>query len=140
MEIRPKKQKSDTNLAAKVRKKSAKHRHHTQFYYSFLTIILLICLVQMSISALLNVTKVVAYHRKISTLESKQIAAEAKNAELKKDIKNFSTTATMESIARNNLKMAGKDEVLVIVNKQQSPQENQKHKKIGFKNNEKFND
>jgi len=133
MEKNSKNIKSDNNLAAKVKKKSAKRRHHTQFYYSFLTIILLICLVQMSFSALLNVTKVVSYHRKISTLESKQIAAEAKNAELKKDIKNFSTTATMESIARNNLKMAGKDEVLVIVNKQQTPQESSKHKKIGFK-------
>lgn len=133
MEKKSKKLKTNSNLAAKVKRKSAKRRHHTQFYYSFLTIILLICLVQMSFSALLNVTKVVAYHRKISTLESKQIAAEAKNAELKKDIKNFSTTATMESIARNNLKMAGKDEVLVIVNKQQVPQQEDKHKKIGFK-------
>ena len=124
----------DENLAQKVQKKSAKTRHHTQFYYSFLTIILLVCLVQMSCSALLNITKIVAYHRKLSTLESKQIAAEARNAELKKDIKNFSTTATMESIARNNLKMAGKDEVLVIVNKQQAPQQTkEKHKKLGFK-------
>lgn len=130
-----KKNEKDINLAQKVKKKSAKQRHHTQFYYSFLTIILLICLVQMSFSALLNVSKVIAYHKKISTIESKQIAAEAKNAELKKDIKNFSTTASMESIARNNLKMAGKDEVLVIVNKQQPPEPDtkDKHKKIGFK-------
>jgi len=126
--------KKDTNLATKVNKKRAKSRHHSQFYYSFLTIVLLICFVQMSISALLNISKVVAYHRKISTLESKQIKAEARNAELKKDIKNFSTTATMESIARNNLKMAGKDEVLVIVNKQQAEEpENKKHKKNGHK-------
>lgn len=125
----------DEKLAAKIKKKSIKQRHHTQFYYSFLTIILLICLVQMSISALLNITKVVAYHSKISTLESKQIAAEARNAELKKDIKNFSTTASMESIARNNLKMAGKDEVLVIVNQQQAqePDKKSKHKKNGYK-------
>lgn len=133
MEKNSKKIRTNSKLAAKIKKKSAKRRHHTQFYYSFLTIILLICLVQMSFSALLNVTKVVSYHRKISTLASKQIAAEARNAELKKDIKNFSTTATMESIARNNLKMAGKDEVLVIVNKQQMSQENDKRKKIGFK-------
>lgn len=123
----------DNNLASKVKKQNVKNRHHTQFYYSFLTIILLICLVQMSFSALLNITKIIAYQRKLSTLESKQIAAEAKNAELKKDIKNFSTTASMESIARNNLKMAGKDEVLVIVNKQQNTEEKSKHKKIGHK-------
>lgn len=133
--MRKKKVVSD-NLAEKVKRQSAKERHHTQFYYSFLTIILLICFLQMSFSALLNITKIVSYHRKISTLESKQIAAEARNAELKKDIKNFSTTATMESIARNNLKMAGKDEVLVIVNKKQNPQEGkekEKHIKLGFK-------
>ena len=38
----------------------------------------------------------------------------------------------MESIARNNLKMAGKDEMLIIVNKQAAPAD-EKHKKIGFK-------
>ena len=126
----------ENNLAAKVKRQSAKTRHHAQFYYSFLTIVLLICLVQMSFSAILNISKIVVYHRKISTLESKHIAAKAKKAELEKDIKNFSTTATMESIARNNLKMAEKDEVLVIVNKKQAPEENKekdKHKKIGFK-------
>lgn len=135
MRIRNKEDKDKAKLKSK--RVRAKEKHHTQFYYSFLTIVLLICLVQMSFSALLNVTKIVAYHRKISTLESKQIAAEARNAELQKDIKNFSTTATMESIARNNLKMAGKDEVLVIVNKQQTPDNNQKAKnklkKIGYK-------
>ena len=118
------------NLADKVKSQNKKKRHHAQFYYSFLTIVLLICLVQLTISGvLLNVTKVISYHSKISTLESKQIAAKARNAELKKDLKNFSTTENMESIARNNLKMAGKDEVLVIVNKQQAPEpEKPKHK------------
>lgn len=116
------------------RKRGKKQKTKTPLH-SFLTIILLICLIQISISALLNISKVVAYHKKISTLESKQISAEAKNAELKKEIKNFSTAASMESIARNNLKMAGKDEVLVIVNKKEVPEEEQKekHKKIGFK-------
>lgn len=118
------------NLLSKGKRQTTKKRHNPQFYYSFLTIVLLICLVQLTISGvLLNVTKVVSYHSKISTLESKQITAKAKNAQLKKDIKNFSTAATMESIARNNLKMAGKDEVLVIVNKQQAPEEQKsKHK------------
>ena len=121
----------DQNLADKIKRRSVKRRHHTQFYYSFLTIILLICLVQMSISALLNISKIVAYHGKISTLENKKIAAEAKNAELKKDIDNFSTTASMEAIARNNLKMAGKDEYLLILNKQQ--QDEEENKKNNYK-------
>ena len=89
----------------------------------------------MSFSALLNISKVIAYHGKITTLESKQIAAETRNIKLRKDIESFSKTSAMESIARNNLKMAGKDEVLVIVNKQEHEDSVQKdkHKKIGFK-------
>lgn len=128
-----------TKLAQRIKSNKAR-RHKRRFRYSFLTIILLVCLVQMSISALLNITKVVAYQRKLAKLESKQIAAEARNSELKKDIKNFSTTATLESIARNNLKMAGKDEVLVIVNKQEEPKQNQRRIKIRIKNNEKDDD
>ena len=130
----------ESKLAQRIRNDKSKARRKRRFRYSFLTIILLVSLVQMSFSALLNISKVVAYHGKLSKLESKQISAEARNAELKKDIKNFSTTATMESIARNNLKMAGKDEVLVIVNKQEESDNVQKHGKIRLKNNEKHND
>lgn len=135
-----KKEVNESNLAKRIRSDKSKARRKRRFRYSFLTIILLVCLVQMSFSALLNISKVVAYNSKLAKLESKQIAAEARNAELKKDIKNFSTTATMESIARNNLKMAGKDEVLVIVNKQEEPDNTHKRGKIRLKNNEKNND
>lgn len=131
---------NESSLAKRIQKDKVRARHKRRFRYSFLTIILLVCLVQMSISALLNISKVVAYHTKLAKLESKQIAAEARNAELKKDIKNFSTTATMESIARNNLKMAGKDEVLVIINKQEEPQKVQKHGIIRLRADEKRND
>lgn len=122
-------------LLAKAKKNSAKSGRHTQFYYSFLTIILLLCLIQMSFSALLNITKVIAYNRKFSILEDNKIAAEAKNAELKKEIKEFSTKEAMEAIGRNNLKMAGPNEMIIIVNKQPVPEQNkqEKHKKIGFK-------
>ena len=43
---------------------------------------------------------------------------------------------SLEAIARNNLKMAGEDEVLVIINKPQEPvsTENQKKKNILKKN------
>ena len=42
--------------------------------------------------------------------------AEAYNGHLKNEIKLFSKDKTLEGIARNNLKMAGEDEVLVIIN------------------------
>ena len=48
-------------LAAITKKKTQKRQHHTQFYYSFLTIILLLCLAQISFSAILNISKIIAY-------------------------------------------------------------------------------
>ena len=42
---------------------------------------------------------------------------------------------SLEAIARNNLKMAGKDEVLVIINKQQPVvSDNKSKKKVNKKN------
>ena len=115
-------------LAKRIQRDKRKARRKRRFRYSLLTVILLVCLAQMTVSALLNISKIIDYNIKPAKLESKKIAAEARNAELKKDIKNFSTTATMESIARNNLKMAGKDELLVIVNKTEEQQDNKKRK------------
>ena len=46
-------------------------------------------------------------------------------------IKNFSSVATLESIARNNLKMAGPDEILLVINQpqpQEKKAENEKNK------------
>jgi len=127
--------KNETKLEKKLHRKNSQENNHSQFYYSFLTVILLVCFIQMSVSALLNVTKIIAYHRKMSTLESKRIAAEARNTNLKKEIKNFSTTESMEAIARNNLKMAKKDELVVILNKKNAvlPEQKNKHKKVGHK-------
>ena len=59
--------------------------------------------------------------------ESDKQEAENRNIELKKDIKNFSSVATLESIARNNLKMAKKDEVLIIVNTKKEPTKKKRH-------------
>jgi len=86
------------------------------FYYSFLTIILLLCLVQITISAVLNVSKIVSYKAKIIQITKTRDSALALNDQLKDNIKNFSNVSGMEAIARNNLKMSGEDEVLVIIN------------------------
>ena len=120
------------NLADKAKKKNEKRQHHTQFYYSFLTIILLLCLAQISFSAVLNISKIISYRHKISTISRTEQQAENRNIELKKDIKNFSSVATLESIARNNLKMAKKDEVLIIVNTKRQNQ-NKKKSLLGHK-------
>ena len=62
--------------------------------------------------------------------------AYAENQRLKEELEDFSSMKSLEAIARNNLKMAGEDEVLVIINKPQepAPTENQKKKNILKKN------
>ena len=65
-------------------------------------------------------------------MEKVRDSAELRNKELKTDIKQFSTTSSLEEIARNNLKMAGEDEVLVIINNnnnQEAVDKKGKHKK-----------
>lgn len=86
------------------------------FYYSFLTIILLLCLIQITISAVLNVSKIISYKAKIVQITKTRDAALALNDQLQDNIKNFSNVTGLEAIARNNLKMSGEDEVLVIIN------------------------
>ena len=116
------------NLAARTKAKSRRHKRKIGFYYSFLTIVLLFCLVQVGFGVILNISKIIAYKAKINTMEKVRDDAEIRNKELKSDIKQFSKTVSLEEIARNNLKMAGEDEVLVIINNNQEPADkNKKH-------------
>jgi cell division protein FtsB len=97
------------------------------FYYSFLTLVLLFCLIQIGFGAILNISKTISYRGKISVLSKIRDHAEAQNHDLKQDIKLFSSTQSLEGIARNNLKMAREDEVLVLINNNQ-PQSTSKKK------------
>lgn len=120
------------SLASKSRKKSKSHKRKIGVYYSFLTFVLLFCLVQVGFGAILNVSKIISYKAKINTMEKVRDEAEIRNRELKSDIKQFSRTSSLEEIARNNLKMAGEDEVLVLINNtanQDSKNKKDKHKK-----------
>ena len=107
---------SSDNLRQKVRANQKKKSTKVRFYHSFLTIVLILCVFQISYSALLNISKIVIYQGKI--VKSKQLlaAAQKRNKTLKKEVENFNSMEKVESIARNNLKMAAKNEVLVIIN------------------------
>lgn len=96
------------------------------FYYSFLTLVLLFCLIQIGFGAILNISKTISYYSKISTLTKIRDAAEVHNQNLKQDIKMFSSMSSLEGIARNNLKMAGEDEVLILINNNQQQTVNKK--------------
>lgn len=102
------------------------------FYYSFLTVILILCLIQITISAVLNVSKVISYKAKIVQISKTRDAALSLNEQLKENIKNFSNVAGLEAIARNNLKMASEDEVLVIISTPKEEEKEEKPKRMGF--------
>lgn len=104
------------SLIDKTKQKNKQRKTKIRVYYSLLTIVLLICLAQIGFSAILNISKTISYQTKIGTMKRTKYQAEKKNERLKQEIKNFSSASSLESIARNNLKMAGEDEVLVIIN------------------------
>lgn len=119
-------------LIDKTKTKNKQRKTKIRVYYSLLTIVLLICLAQIGFSAILNISKTISYQTKINTMQKTKYQAAKRNETLKEEIKNFSSASSLESIARNNLKMAGKDEVLVIINTAQeaNPSKNgKKHKK-----------
>lgn len=115
-------------IAQKVKDKSKRHKRKIVFCYSFLTFVLLFCLIQVGISVILNTSKTIAYRNKIKTMTRVRDEAEQRNKDLKNDIKLFSKSSSLEEIARNNLKMAGDDEVLVIINNPPKPQKSKKKK------------
>jgi len=136
---RPKKvvNKEDKNNKNELKqRKSSKNSATSGFYYSFLTIILFLCLIQITISAVLNVSKVVSYNAKIVQITKTRNAAASLNEQLKDNIKNFSNVTGLEAIARNNLKMSSDDEVLVIINTPKEEEKIEKPKKIGFFRND----
>ncbi len=110
----------------KKRKDRKIHPNTGGLYYSFLTVVLLLCLIQVTISAVLNISKIVSYNAKIKQITNTRDAAKALNEQLTDNINNFSNVAGLEAIARNNLKMSSEDEVMVIIN---TPKEQEKEPK-----------
>ena len=64
----------------------------------------------------MNVSKIIAYQGKTVTLQNLLKKAQARNQDLKSEKKMVTSDNSLEGIARNNLKMAGEDEVLIIIN------------------------
>lgn len=117
-------------LIDKTKIKNKQRKNKIRVYYSLLTIVLLICLAQIGFSAILNLSKTISYQAKINTMKKTKDQADARNKKLKQEIKNFSSASSLEAIARNNLKMAGEDEVLVIINTAQEANSEKSEKPI----------
>ena len=117
------------DLMKKTQAKNNKRKNKIRFYYSFLTIVLLVCIVQIGFSAFNNITKSISYHGKIKKMKALNEQAYVENQRLKEELEDFSSMKSLEAIARNNLKMAGEDEVLVIINKPKETAQSDKQKK-----------
>lgn len=118
---------SENNIQQQIRQKRRKNRRKTGFYYSFLTLVLLFCLIQIGYGAILNVSKIISYHGKTITLENLLKQARMRNQDLKSEKKMITSDNSLEGIARNNLKMAGEDEVLIIINKKVEEPKKKEH-------------
>lgn len=110
------KKNNTTNNETETKAKTMKELRHNKFYYSFLTIVLLFCLIQIGFSAILNISKVVSHKTKIMALKRVLHDAQNHNQELKKEIQANSSAQNLEGIARNNLKMAAPNEIMIIIN------------------------
>lgn len=109
---------SDIEVNSDNQKRKRKRMNKkTGFYYSFLTIVLIFCLIQIGYGAILNITKIISYQGKKSVLEDVLKKAQVRNQDLKSEKKVITSDNSLEGIARNNLKMASEDEVLIIINK-----------------------
>lgn len=109
-----------------------KHQtHKKRVKYPLLTFVLLLCIIELAVSNFQNISKNISFSGKIKGLENKRDEELDKNKQLKSEIANFNSETTLESIARNNLKMAGQNEILVIINKpkEEIEEENSKNKK-----------
>lgn len=118
-------------MSEQSQQKVQTNKKKVKFHYSLLTIVLLICIIELTVSAVQNITKNINFSAKIRGLENKRNEELSKNKQLKSEIENYNSDAILESIARNNLKMAGKDEILIIINKpkEQPVQSDEKSKK-----------
>ncbi len=117
-----------------LKRKRKKISRKTGFYYSFLTIVLVFCLIQIGYGAILNITKIISYQGKKVTLEKALKNAQIRNQDLKSEKKVITSDNSLEGIARNNLKMAGEDEVLIIINKKVEEPKKKKSKFDFIKN------
>jgi cell division protein FtsB len=122
------------DLKQKAHQEQKKKNNSIKFYRSFLTVILLFCILQIGYSAILNITKLVVYQGKINKSVNLRNDARERNKYLKKELDNNSSMERIEYIARNKLKMAGEGEVLVIIseNKEEPPPKNLKEKILRY--------
>lgn len=101
-------------------KKELRRLYRKRTFYFVLTVILGICMLQFLWSSIYNCTRYLVLNVQISKLEQLNKEALERNKQLKNQLKVYSSYKGIEELARNNLKMVGKDEVLVLIKEKTS--------------------
>lgn len=96
-------------------KSQQKKVYRRKLSYVVLTVVLFLCLMQFLYSIAYNFTRFIVLNGQIDRLESLHKASNERNNDLRAQLKVYSSYKGIEELARNNLKMVGKDEVLVLI-------------------------
>ena len=102
------------DLITEATKKRKKSVLKLRFFVSILTVALSLCVFQLSWSTIYSVTKIGFYKNKIKVAQEKLKEAHETNIRLKDEKNNFSQEKLIE-MAKNDLKMAEPDSVLLIL-------------------------
>ena len=98
-------------------RKKIRSVYQDRTYYLFLTIILILCLILFTRGIYINIARYVTLKHQLHQLKVINASATSKNNELKEQLLKFSSGKGVEALARDNFKMVGKDEVLVVIKK-----------------------
>ena len=95
---------------------------------NFLTLFLFFSVVYMGINATLNVTKCVSYRIKLAQLQALHNDALMKKQALISEFEGYSSQKKYEYFARNYLRYAGKNEIkVVLIKNEPTPQPRNTH-------------
>lgn len=98
-------------------KKQLRKIYKERVYHVLLSFIMAICFLQLIYGTGINIARFITLNKQIHELRELNQAANEKNIQLKEQLKIYSSYSGIEELARNNLKMVGKDEVLVLIKK-----------------------
>jgi len=83
--------------------------------YSALTFVLTVFLVQSGFGLIVNVLKNINVHAQLQIVKRAHKLALKENNKLRDEIESCKSEKSLEAIARNNLKMAADDEILLSI-------------------------
>jgi len=107
-----------------IDKKQIRRIYKERVYHILLSLIMGICFLQLLCGTGINITRFITLNKQIHELRELNQQAATKNIQLKEQLKIYSSYKGIEELARNNLKMVGKNEVLVLIRRQPASVDN----------------